>query len=57
MDGGKFTVFDRSVLVSNGRLHGKVCGNILQYIDCSSCLVFIALKLKNAALEEDRSCY
>lgn len=57
MDGGKFTVFDRSVLVSNGRLHGKVCGNVLQYIDCSSCLVFIALKLKNAALEEDRSCY
>lgn len=24
MDGGKFSVFDRSVLVSNGALHGKV---------------------------------
>lgn len=24
MDGGKFCVFDRSVLVSNGLLHGKV---------------------------------
>lgn len=24
MDGGKFTVFDRSVLVSNGVLHSKV---------------------------------
>lgn len=24
MDGGKFTVFDRSVLVSNGVVHGKV---------------------------------
>lgn len=25
MDGGKFTVFDRSLLVSNGVLHSKVC--------------------------------
>lgn len=24
MDGGKFTVFDRSVLVSNGHLHNQV---------------------------------
>lgn len=24
MDGGKFSVFDRSVLVSNGTLHNKV---------------------------------
>lgn len=24
MDGGKFSVFDRSVLVSNGVLHSKV---------------------------------
>ena len=24
MDGGDFTVFDRSVLVTNGHLHGKV---------------------------------
>ncbi|KAH7654492.1 myo-inositol-1(or 4)-monophosphatase protein [Dioscorea alata] len=28
MDGGKFTVFDRSVLVSNGRLHGKLLKRI-----------------------------
>lgn len=25
MDGGKFCVFDRSVLVSNGVIHSKVC--------------------------------
>ena len=25
MDGGAFTVFDRSVLVSNGLIHGQVC--------------------------------
>jgi hypothetical protein len=25
MDGGEFTVFDRSVLVSNGLVHGQVC--------------------------------
>lgn len=25
MDGEKFSVFDRSVLVSNGILHSKVC--------------------------------
>ena len=25
MDGGAFTVFDRSVLVSNGLVHGQVC--------------------------------
>lgn len=25
MDGGEFTVFDRSVLVSNGVVHGQVC--------------------------------
>lgn len=27
MDGGKFTVFDRSVLVSNGAIHEKVNPN------------------------------
>lgn len=25
MDGGEFTVFDRSVLVSNGVVHAQVC--------------------------------
>lgn len=25
MDGGEFTVFDRSVLVSNGAVHAQVC--------------------------------
>lgn len=28
MDGGKFTVFDRSLLVSNGVLHAKVCFSV-----------------------------
>lgn len=31
MDGRKFCVFDRSVLVSNGVLHAKVSTNVLSF--------------------------
>lgn len=38
MDGGKFCVFDRSVLVSNGSLHRKVSSVSLFF----SCLIPVA---------------
>lgn len=33
MDGGKFCVYDRSVLVSNGLLHSKV-SSVAFFIEC-----------------------
>lgn len=32
MDGGKFSVFDRSVLVSNGVLHSKVSSTVNVFV-------------------------
>lgn len=37
MDGKKFCVFDRSVLVSNGALHGKVCNCYQSTIPTYNC--------------------
>ena len=33
MDGGDFSVFDRSVIVSNGAIHDKVSSNLVLYIN------------------------
>ena len=33
MDGGDFSVFDRSVIVSNGAVHDKVSSNLFIFIN------------------------
>lgn len=44
MDGGKFCVFDRSVLVSNGVLHGKV-SLLFCYWDMFMLQLFLTMNL------------
>lgn len=46
MDGGKFCVFDRSVLVSNGVIHSKV-----SYVAYITLVLFIWISLSFFKLE------